>query len=249
MPSIAACLNVYQDAAALRGALECAAPYFDNIYVVHSGPGGAHSTDGTIELCEQFGATIVFDDINKGFGVIRSRLIHDCGCEWAFLMDADERFHPQLPVMYCTGDQMWDANRVGTTNRSVKTNDVINQGKKLRELCARKDIDAVRSSRRHWYDFGMNQPSQNWFHVKDHQLRIVRNIPEIQYRGDVKMHERLLDTRTGADPRFAEQCDIGGIFHDHYHLFYRRTQPGHKEWNEQQYAKLQAGGAMEVKQP
>ena len=69
--------NVYNDVIALRGLLEMSSEYFDELFVVHSGPNGAYSTDGTIELCEQFKVKLVFDDIDKGFGVIRSRLIHE----------------------------------------------------------------------------------------------------------------------------------------------------------------------------
>src|ERR1700722_13140534 len=73
--SIALAGNVYNDAHALRGALETGARFFDNFFFVHSGPNGAYSTDGTIELLEKFGATVVFDDISKGYGVIRTRCL------------------------------------------------------------------------------------------------------------------------------------------------------------------------------
>ena len=79
MASIALCINVYQDAKALRGCLESGSMFFDNIFVIHAGPGGRYSTDGTIEVLEDFGIKPVFDDIERGFGKIRTRLIHDCG--------------------------------------------------------------------------------------------------------------------------------------------------------------------------
>ena len=40
--SLALCCNVYQDAAPLRGLLETGSRYFDDIYIIHSGPGGAY---------------------------------------------------------------------------------------------------------------------------------------------------------------------------------------------------------------
>src|SRR4051812_21836492 len=107
---IAAAYNVFNDAAALRGSLEAAQGFFDNIYVIHSGPGGARSTDGTLELLEEFGIKPVFADMNDGFGVIRTRLIRECGEEWAFLLDADERFFPSLPVVRCGGSERYPAN-------------------------------------------------------------------------------------------------------------------------------------------
>lgn len=241
--SLACCVNVYNDAPALRGLLERSAPYFDNIFVVHSGPGGAHSTDGTIELVEQFGGTIVFDDIQRGYGAIRTRLIHDCGCTFAFILDADERFHPQMPVLHCEGVEHYPEHP--TPNLSVHPrNEVCNQGERLKQIIQDPNVMAVRTTRRHWFDFGHRHPAQNWLQNRDHQLRIVRNTPEIMYETGRVMHERLIDTRTGNTPAFVSQDDYHGCFHDHYHLFYRRTQPGKKEANEANYQRLERGEAM-----
>lgn len=235
--------NVYQDAPALHGLLESSARFFDNLFLVHSGPGGAYSTDGTIEVAESFGATIVFDDIQKGFGVIRSRVIHECGCDWCFLLDADERFFPQLHVLKCEGDESYPKHQRPKL-KVIETTDVIDQGAHVKNLITNPQTMAIRSTRRHWFDFGMKHPSQNWLDNRDHQLRIVRNIPEIRYVADVVMHERLVDGRTGKDPHYAAQDDMGGPFHDHFHLHFRRTQPGHKEWNEENYNRLSHGKTM-----
>lgn len=236
--SIACCINFYNDALALRGSLETAAPFFDNIFCINSGPGGAYSTDGSIELCKQFGATVVFDDIQKGFGAIRTRLIHDCGCSWAFIMDADERFFPIMPVMHCEGQESYP--EFAKPNLSTfKLSDVQNQGALVRRLMLRPELMAIRTSRRHWFDFSLRHPTQNWKRNRDHQLRIVRNVPEIGYEKDRVMHERLVDSRTGKDPLYHEQDDISGPFHDHFHMFFRRSQPGKKEGNEQNYARLE----------
>lgn len=246
MNSISACINFYNDAPALRGLLETATPFFDNIFTINSGPGGKYSDDGSIELCEQFGATVVFDDIQRGFGAIRTRLIHDCGCTFAFILDADERFFPQLPQIHCEGVEHYPEHQ--TPNLSVFRREhlVCNQGQKLRDLIQDPNVMAIRSTRRHWFDHGMRRPSQNWLLNKDHQLRIVRNIPEIGYEVGRVMHERLLDTRTGQTPAYVSQDDYNGLFHDHFHLHYRRTQPGKKEENEKRYQRLERGEAMEI---
>ena len=244
--SIAMCCNVYNDVEALRGLLECSSRFFDNLFIVHSGPGGAYSTDGTIELCEKFGATIVFDDIDKGFGVIRSRLIHDCGCTFAFILDADERFHPQLEMLHCDGTESYP--QVQEPKLSVfSKHEVINQGAMLRRYIAHPDVMAIRSTRRHWFDFSFKRPTQNWLLNSDHQLRIIRNIPELGYATDVKMHEQMIDSRTGRTPVYAEQDHYKGIFHDHYHMFFRTKYPGHKEFNEANYTRLSNGEKMLVK--
>lgn len=246
MISIALACNVYNDAAALRGLLETGSRYFDNIFILHTGPGGARSTDGTIELCESFGIKPVFDDIQKGYGVIRSRLIHDCGCEFAFILDADERFFPQLPVITCSGDEHYPEHPNPNLAVTHKT-DIIDQGAHVRNLIKNPEVMALRSTRRHWFDFTMKRASQNFMINRDHQLRIVRNVPSIRYETLRVLHERLLDERTGEDPAFVPQCEIGGPFHDHFHLFYRQSQPGHKEFNEQNYARLSRGEKMVVK--
>src|SRR4030095_8327144 len=135
MSSIALGCNVYNDVAALRGLLETAARYFDNLFFVHSGPGGAYSTDGTIELIQAYGATIVFDDIQKGYGVIRSLVVRDCGCEWCFIMDADERFFPQMRVLDPVGNDRWVPQSDPPINNTVRERpDVIDQGAHVKNM-------------------------------------------------------------------------------------------------------------------
>ncbi len=238
-PSIACCINFYNDVHALRGALESAAPFFDHIFTINAGPGGAYSTDGSIELVESFGATVVFDDMQKGFGAIRTRLIHDCGCTFAFILDADERFHPRIPVMHCEGDERYpDVEKPNLS--TFKRPEILDQGGTLKWAISSPGIRAVRTMRRHWFDFTMTRPTQNWLHHRDYQLRIVKNLPEIAYKKDRVMHEILRDSTTGEDPAFADP----GIFHDHYHMHFRRTFPGTKELNEQRYARLERGEPM-----
>lgn len=236
--SIALCCNFYNDAPALRGLLETSAPFFDNIFCINAGPGGAKSADGSIELCEQFGATVVFDDIQRGFGAIRTRLIHDCGCTWAFIADADERFHPLMPVLHCEGEESYP--EFPTPNLSTFKWKPHNQGEALREAMQTPNIKAIRTSRRHWFDFTLNKPCQNWKKNADWQLRIVKNLPEVGYQTDRVMHEMLRDSTTGRDPEFITP----GIFHDHYHMFFRRTLPGYKEARELNYQRLERGEAM-----
>lgn len=244
MSSIALSINVYQDAAALRGLLELGSSYFDNIFILHTGPNGAYSTDGTIELCESFGIKPVFDDISRGFGAIRTRLIHDCGCDWCMIMDADERFFPQIQAMSCEGTDRYPAQpepRLTVT----KHRDIIDQGTHVKTQIKNPDLMALRFTRRHWCGFSMTRPAENWQLIWDHQLRCVRNHPSIHYTQ--KMHERLVDDRTGETPRFLEQDPIGGPHVEHFHLFFRRTQPGHKEFNESNYARLERGEKMIAK--
>jgi len=249
MTSIALACNFYQDAPAMRGLLELGARCFDNLYFMNTGPGGAYSTDGSIELAQSFGATVAFGNLDEGFGRIRTRLLHECGCTFCIILDADERIFPQMYVMTCEGEEAYPAFPEPKLTVTVKP-DVIDQLAHLRNLIRNPDTMAIRATRRHWFDFNMKRPSQNWYGPggnKDHQLRIVRNLPEIGYQKDRVMHERLIDDRTGKDPKYVSQDEHGGIFIDHFHLHFRSAQPGHKEWNETQYARLSRGEKMEVR--
>lgn len=241
--SIALGINFYNDAPALRGLLETAAPYFDNIFAISSGPGGARSTDGSEELLTAFGATVVFDDMQRGFGAIRTRLIHDCGCTFVMILDCDERFFPLLPVLHCEGTDRYPAQT--EPNLSVHMRDgICTQGALVKELIKRPDLMAVVSIRRHWFSYSMKKPAENWLRIKDYQMRIVRNHPDIHYQTDRVMHERLIDGRTGRDPAHFSPDDYTGPFFDHFHCFERRTRPGQKEANEINYGKLERGEAM-----
>lgn len=240
MASIAACYNVYNDVDALRGSLELSSQFFDNIFVLHTGPSGKSSDDGTIELCEEFGCRIEFASLDDGFGVIRSRLIHECECEWAFILDADERFYPAIQVMECIGTERYP--QVACPNLRVnKLKDLITPGYTLRSAIEHTSADAIRTIRRHWFDFTMMRPSENWSIHRDYQLRIVRNKPYIGYRPERKMHEHLIDSRSGETPSFTPASEVGGPFHDHFHLFFRTSRPGHKEFNEENYQRLDRG--------
>jgi hypothetical protein len=247
--SIAMSCNVYNDAIALRGLLETASQYFDELFVIHSSPGMAYSTDGTIELCEQFNVKLVFDDMDKGYGVVRSRLIHDHGCEWAMILDADERFHPISQYLTCEGSDRWDIQ--APLKRPDLTvvkheNKVFFQGQTVKELMQHDSLMAIRTMRRHWMDFSHKNPTSNWAIVPDYQLRIVRNVPEINYRADIRMHERIIDDRAATEPVFCvleNGVDLE-IFHDHYHVFFRNNFPNTKEFNEQNYKRLERGEKM-----
>lgn len=245
-PTLALGVNFYNDAASMRGLLETMSRWVDNIYAINSGPGGAYSTDGSIELARSFGATVAFGDMDDGFGRIRTRLLHECGCTFCIILDCDERIYPQLNVMKCEGDESYPQHNPPNLKVTVLP-DVIDQMGHIRNLIKNPLVMAIRSTRRHWFDYTMRKPSQNWYGPngnKDHQLRILRNDPHIGYQRDRKMHERCLDDRTGKDPVFVAQDEHGGIFFDHFHLFDRVNQPGKKEENEQRYARLERGERM-----
>lgn len=241
MSSIAACYNVWRDAKALRGSLEASSGYFDNLFVIVTPPGGEKNKDDeTCDLLREFGIEPKFGDINEGYGVIRSRLIHECGCEFGMILDSDERFRPSQEILRCHGKERYPENPSPALTVE-KSRELIYPGLTLKDVIKNGNIDAVMGVRRHWFDFSHKRPSQNWHDHPDWQLRIVRNRGEIQYKSSVRMHEQLIDTRTGQMPRHY----VGeNIYWDHYHLFYRFAHPGTKERNEQNYDRLSRGEPM-----
>lgn len=243
MNSIALGINFHNDAAAMRGLLELGSSYFDNIYALDASPDGKFSTDGSCELLESFGVKPLLADMNRGFGAIRTSLLHDCGCEWCMILDCDERFYPLINAMSCEGTDRYP-NHPEPKLTVKKTQHVINQGAHVKHHIQNPILMAMRFTRRHWFDFGMTKPAENWSTVFDHQLRCVRNNPAIHYTRF--MHEALLDDRTGETPRFLEQDPVGGPHIDHMHLFFRKAQPGHKEANERNYDRLSRGEKMIV---
>jgi hypothetical protein len=92
----------------------------------------------------------------------------------------------------------------------------------LRKMLSEVDesINAVRFVRRHWFDFGMHKPTQNWYMPSkvDWQLRLLRNREYIGYDPNIRMHERAVDTRTGADPSFVSAEPKYGPWFDHFHM-------------------------------
>lgn len=230
MPSLGLATNIYNDANALPGLLELASGYFDDIVFLHAGPQGAYSTDGTIEIIEKWGCRIVYGSIDEGFGVVRTRAIHLPSTEWVAILDTDERFYPLAPVLRC------DANL-----NVVMDGEPYNQGAWLRSLLNWPNIDAICTIRRHWHDFTWKRPTQNWHAIPDYQLRIVRNIPEVHYASQTRMHEHCIDSRTGQNPRYRKPEFPHGPFHDHFHLHYKAMEPEQRLHDIQIYDAIHEG--------
>src|SRR5678816_677422 len=96
--------NLYNEANALPGWLELHTPFFDHVAVMHSGPQGAKSTDGTIEILEKWKIPVTYGSIDAGYGVVRNATFRLSPCDWVMLLDADERFYPLLPALSCDGE-------------------------------------------------------------------------------------------------------------------------------------------------
>ena len=96
--------NVYNEIHALPGWLESACSFADHVAVLHAGPAGKFSQDGTIELLERWKIPTQFCAIDEGFGAVRTRALRMSPCDYVMLLDADERFYSKAQVMTCGGE-------------------------------------------------------------------------------------------------------------------------------------------------
>ena len=238
--------NVFNEANALPGWLECHLPFFDDVRVLHAGPQGAFSNDGTIELLEKWRVPVVFGSIDDGFGAVRTKAIYSSSCDYVVILDADERFYRVHQEMVCEGEstpqaevdwilQSYDFRGVNLPNWEnvaklgdklrVSFGDTYDQGRYLRWILENERPDVVVSARRHWHDFSFRRPTQNWHTDPDWQMRIVRRSPDIYFAPETRMHERLV----GANRVFRADTTRGPFF-DHFHFTFKhmeQRQRGH----------------------
>lgn len=243
MSSVAAAINVYQDNFALPGALENAAQWADSIFVIHASPDMKPSTDGTMETLEAWGIKPVMADIMEGFGVIRTRLIRECGCDWAVIMDADERYMVNGKVLRCHGGDQFPHTLNPQNSVEVIDHNYAHM-KWLRGVIdgAGDDYDAVRTCRRAWMDMSFKRPAQNWTQHADWQCRIVKNNGHIGYQTERKMHEMIVDFRTGAGPKMFQIDDHErGLFTEHYNCWFKPMEPQQNTEDAETYDRLDPG--------
>lgn len=247
METIALCINCFNDRLALEHLLATSAPYFDRVFAVHSGPNGEMSSDGTIEVLQAAGVKIVYADIRHGFGQIRTLLIHGCECDWAFIADCDESFFPETPVLHCEGTERYPAiENPNLTVTELPEYGVFKQGELLRQMCnSGPEVMCIKTRRRHWFDLERTRACENWMHHNDYQLRVVRNSPYVRYDGEVKMHERLIDVRSGSEPFYAQPSHpYLWPHHDHFHCYFKALEPEKKVRNEANYRALEQNRAL-----
>jgi len=221
----------------------------DEIVLVSSPMDGTPADPETIAIAEASGHKLIHDTLSQGFGALRTRCIGYSSCDWVALLDADERVWDSAPSMVCTGTGKFPETltpdlRVTTAGRP------INQRKNLRDLITHAEVEgalAICVSRRHWFgapgEWG--RPCQRWDQEHDWQLRLVKNSPFVCYDPEVKMHERLLDTRTWAEPRFIRVTD-GSLFIDHYSWHFKSLEPEQNAEDAKIYEELTPGCVDEM---
>lgn len=248
--------NIYNEANALPGWLDTHLPFFDDVRVLHAGPGGQYSNDGTIEILENLHIPVEFCAIDEGFGVVRTKAIRMSSCDYVMILDADERFFPIHRVMVCRGiptphsevDRIlqaydfrdlatksidWDLISTLGSELRVEPKEEYNQGNLLRQILNRGPYDAIMTTRRHWHDMDFNKPTQNWFLDPDYQLRILRNDESIRYDPDVRMHERLI----GAENVNRHSM----LFFDHFHFYFKKMEMEQRAHDVNTYDRIHRG--------
>ena len=251
--------NIFQEANALPGWLETHLPYFDDVRVLHAGPQGSRSDDGTIEILEKWRVPITFGSIDAGFGAVRTQAIRLSPCDYVMILDADERFYQYQRSMVCHGQstpaadadailQTYDFRNLETmlpnwenvarlgADLRVEYGEVFDQGTLLRELLERDKPDAVCTVRRHWHDLKMTRPTQNWHTDPDWQMRLVRNHCAVQFDPATPMHERLIN----AD-KVVQSNTTNGPFFDHFHFTFKRMEQGQRQHDVRIYDAIHAG--------
>lgn len=239
--SIGVAVNFYREPNTLPGFLECASRFFDDMLFISAPPAGAPPDDESIAIIEKWGARIIHSTIENGFGVLRTECLHRSSTEWVMICDCDERIFATLPIFAVHGSGRYPEDPVPNLSVGI-SNPAFSQWNRVREIVEHecREADAVRLSRRHWMDWGMHRPCQDWNVHPDWQLRFLRNRPYIGYDSKVRMHEQCIDSRTGMTPIYATGDTTRGPFFDHFHVPAKGMEPEQRKEDIAIYDRLSA---------
>jgi hypothetical protein len=246
--SLGVVANFYREKFAIWPFMEMAARNFDEVVMVSSPPKGREDEE-CCQMVTDFGARLVRTSVDRGFGVLRSRCIRESSCDWVVIMDCDEEIAPPGPQLHCHGFEKYPD--VPNPELSVSsTGATFNTMVTLRSMIHHLDESflAIRMCRRHWFDGPgtFERPCQNWQDHPDWQLRCVRNSPFVCYDPAVRLHERLIDTRTWTDPKWKSGNTLEGPFLEHKHHYYKSLEPEQMEEDIKIYESLDHKGTQDM---
>ena len=245
-PSIGCACNFYNEGNALHPFLENVTRFFDDVLLIHTPPEG-RVDDESVDIAKKWGVKLLFDNIEKGYGKIRTDLIHKSTTEWVMIMDADERFYPELPLLSCQGEEAYPEHPYPNLSVSVVAA-CYSQAELLKSMMQYADGGlAIRTCRRHWMDTTMRHPCQNWLIRPDWQLRIIKNDKNVGYDPKIRMHEQLLDFRTGKTPKHVTASVEKSLYHDHFQITYKGMEQEQLEEDRRIYESLQSGSSARGK--
>lgn len=87
---VSVCITTKNNADTIRKCLESVYRWTDEIVVVDS-----DSQDGTIEICEEYGANVYQHEF-ESFAQIKTQAMEHADNDWVFVLDADEEVPPEL---------------------------------------------------------------------------------------------------------------------------------------------------------
>lgn len=112
IPLLSACMIVKDEADILMQCLDSLTSVVDEVVIYDTG-----STDGTIELAREAGATVIEGYWDDDFGRARNEALNHCTGEWVLHIDADEVFE---------GDASAFRNVLATTSLSAFQMEILN---------------------------------------------------------------------------------------------------------------------------
>lgn len=121
-PTIALCMIVKNEERYLRGCLESARPYVDEIVVVDTG-----STDATVSIAEEFGAVVRHFAWNGNFSDARNESLRNASSEWVLYLDADERLLTGEALRAIEPPKNAGAYNVSIRSRHILPSGVVDQ--------------------------------------------------------------------------------------------------------------------------
>lgn len=239
--SIGWACNFHAEKWALPGMLENASQFFDDILCISTPPEGVEHDEESIEIIKKWGARLELSSLKEGFGVVRTKALHALTTEWGFLGDCDERVIASHKVLHCEGAEKYP--QTPSPNLKVIVHDpCYNHGGALKNLLSIENYDCIRACRRAWFDFSWTRPCQSWHSEPDWQCRILRNREYIGFRPERKMHELVVNFRTGKEPEmWRGDSTSRGIFIEHFSNFFKKMEPEQNAQDLAAYKSLDAG--------
>jgi glycosyltransferase involved in cell wall biosynthesis len=230
------------EALILPGWLEAHTGLADEFLVVDTG-----STDGSIDIGRAWGANVIEQEMSGGFGFIRSFCIERASCEWVIILDADERIYRHVPEFMLKEEPTeidmttkWPSGPGAPTHckyEAIGTGRYIDQHFLARQATDDPNVIGYRTRRRHWFDWDMKRPCQNWMDwvndggIPDWQARFVKTggvVDGQPLRYVRKVHEWLRD-HSGREPANMGAFGPDGPFFDHFHVPAKGMIPGRSE--------------------
>lgn len=250
-PTIGCVCHFHSERHALPSFIPAAKAMFDEVVLVSSPMDGTPHCEESLAIARASGCKVILDTLSDGFGALRTRCISYSSCDWVMILDADERISSMPSTVKCgDGPKFPDVADPGLQLFFYK--DWFNPRQLLRDAVMQADAEgslAVCLSRRHWLTAPDGErpqgerprAAQSWHQHPDWQLRLLKNTQWLCYDPEVKMHEKLLDTRTWQEPKFLRVVSDQGPFIEHHSVHFKNMEPEQNAEDVRTYEALAPG--------